>query len=90
MHALFSRLDVAWQKFRLLPDLLHAGWEGSMRETVHTDLGFIADVDAAYFRLRNINHDVKLVNAQINYDRTKQLTDAGVYSRQSLDDSAAR
>ena len=31
-----------------------------------------------------------LVNAQINFDRTKQLADAGVYSRQSLDDAAAR
>ena len=30
------------------------------------------------------------VNAQINFDRTKQLADAGVYSRQSLDDAAAR
>jgi multidrug resistance efflux pump len=31
-----------------------------------------------------------LANAQINYDRTKHLTDEGVYSRQSLDDAAAR
>jgi multidrug resistance efflux pump len=31
-----------------------------------------------------------LVDAQINYDRTKQLTDEGVYSRQSLDDALAR
>ena len=31
-----------------------------------------------------------LGNAQINFDRTKQLADAGVYSRQSLDDAAAR
>jgi len=31
-----------------------------------------------------------LANAQINFDRTKQLADAGVYSRQSLDDASAR
>ena len=31
-----------------------------------------------------------LVNAQINFDRTKQLADAGVYSRQSFDDASAR
>jgi len=31
-----------------------------------------------------------LVNAQVNFDRTKQLADAGVYSRQSLDDAQAR
>jgi multidrug resistance efflux pump len=31
-----------------------------------------------------------LGNAQINFDRTKQLADAGVYSRQSLDDASAR
>jgi len=31
-----------------------------------------------------------LANAQINFDRTKQLADEGVYSRQSLDDASAR
>jgi len=31
-----------------------------------------------------------LLNAQINFDRTQQLADAGVYSRQSLDDASAR
>lgn len=31
-----------------------------------------------------------LENAQIQFDRTKQLADAGVYSRQSLDDASAR
>jgi len=31
-----------------------------------------------------------LANAQINFDRTKQLADAGVYSRQQLDDASAR
>jgi len=31
-----------------------------------------------------------LVNAQINFDRTNQLANAGVYSRQSLDDASAR
>lgn len=31
-----------------------------------------------------------LENAQINYGRSKQLADEGVYSRQSLDDAAAR
>jgi len=31
-----------------------------------------------------------LMNAQVNFDRTKQLADAGVYSRQSLDDALAR
>ena len=31
-----------------------------------------------------------LLNAGMNFDRTKQLADAGVYSRQSLDDAGAR
>ena len=31
-----------------------------------------------------------LANAQINFDRTKQLADASVYSRQQLDDASAR
>ena len=31
-----------------------------------------------------------MANAQINFHRTKQLADAGVYSRQQLDDASAR
>src|SRR5215469_22049 len=62
VYPFFPSLDITWKKFCLLAYLLHTSGERSMWKAVDADLGFVANVNSAYFRLRNIDHHVKLVS----------------------------
>src|SRR5256884_611341 len=61
VNALFASLNVAWQKFGLLIDLLDDAVECSVRKRIDTNFGFLANLDAANFGFGNIDANVDLI-----------------------------
>src|SRR5439155_12542297 len=68
VNALFASLNVAWQKFGLLIDLLDDAVECSVRKRIDTNFGFLANLDAANFGFGNIDANVDLILFQKSSD----------------------
>src|SRR5215472_3533355 len=70
MDALFTRLHVAGEKFRLLVDLLDFAVKDFLRERVDANLGLLAQLDTAKFGFRDVDADVNLIPLKKGGDRS--------------------
>src|SRR5437879_1209026 len=69
VNALFARLNIARQEFRLLIDLFYEAIKCSVRKRIHPNFGLLTNLDAADFGFGNVDAHVDLILLQKSRDR---------------------